>query len=152
MKTMKKLSILGVFSVLMMLVALSACQSTATPTIAPSTSEIGKVVRVEGGSYTDLSVTGLQRLLDQKGFLLVNVHIPFEGNLPKTDLSIPYDTIGQNLDKLSGDKNAKIVLYCRSGSMSKIAAKELVKLGYTNIWNLDGGMAAWEQAGQPIEK
>jgi rhodanese-related sulfurtransferase len=136
----------------MMLAALSACQSTATPTIASSTSEIGKVVTVESGSYTDLSVTGLQSLIDKKGFLLVNVHTPFEGNLPKTDLSISYDTIGQNLDKLPGDKNAKIVLYCRSGRMSSIAAKELVKLGYTNIWNLDGGMAAWEQAGQPIEK
>jgi rhodanese-related sulfurtransferase len=36
--------------------------------------------------------------------------------------------------------------------MSTIASKELVKLGYTNIWNLDGGMVAWEQAGQQIEK
>jgi rhodanese-related sulfurtransferase len=36
--------------------------------------------------------------------------------------------------------------------MSMIAAEELVKLGYTNIWNLDGGMVAWEKAGQPIEK
>jgi len=36
--------------------------------------------------------------------------------------------------------------------MSEIAATELVSFGYTNIWNLDGGMVAWEQAGYEIEK
>jgi rhodanese-related sulfurtransferase len=36
--------------------------------------------------------------------------------------------------------------------MSTTASKELVKLGYTNILNLDGGMAAWEQLGLPIER
>jgi rhodanese-related sulfurtransferase len=36
--------------------------------------------------------------------------------------------------------------------MSAIAAEALVKLGYTNLWNLDGGMAAWEMAGHKIEQ
>ena len=135
-----------------MVMALASCQSAE---ITPSTStpqEIGKVIQVEGGSYKDLSVVELNTLMENKDFTLINVHIPFEGNLPKTDLSIPYDTIGQNLDKLPDDKAAKIVLYCRSDRMSTIAAAELVKLGDTNIWNLDGGMVAWEQAGLPIEK
>ena len=136
----------------LLVLALAACQS-AEITPSPSTpQEIGKVIEVEGGSYKDLSVAELKTLLENKDFTLINVHIPFEGNLPKTDLSIPYNTIGQNLDKLPSDKAAKIVLYCRSDSMSNIAATELVKLGYTNIWNLDGGMVAWGQAGLPIEK
>jgi rhodanese-related sulfurtransferase len=36
--------------------------------------------------------------------------------------------------------------------MSAIAAETLVGLGYTNIWNLDGGMVDWEQAGYTIER
>ena len=36
--------------------------------------------------------------------------------------------------------------------MSEIAAEEFVSLGYTNIWNLTGGMVEWEQAGFEIEK
>jgi rhodanese-related sulfurtransferase len=36
--------------------------------------------------------------------------------------------------------------------MSTIAAEELVRLGYTNVWNLAGGMVEWEKAGFEIEK
>jgi rhodanese-related sulfurtransferase len=149
---MKKINNIGLSLLLVMFLLLSACQSPAAPTITPEASDIGKIVNVDNGSYKDISVIELQILLKNKDFLLVNVHIPFEGNLPNTDLSIPYDTISQNLDKLPADKNAKVVLYCRSGRMSTIASKELVKLGYTNIWNLDGGMIEWEKAGQSIEK
>jgi len=91
-------------------------------------------------------------MLKNKDFVFVNVHIPFEGDIAATDLSVSYDQIAQNLSQLPSDKNAKIVLYCRSGRMSEIAAEELVSLGYTNIWNLEGGMVEWEQAGFDLEK
>jgi rhodanese-related sulfurtransferase len=108
-------------------------------------------VSVSGGSYVRISATELEAMLNNKDFTLVNTHIPFEGNIPGTDLSIPYNEIDQNLGLLPTDKNAKIVLYCRSGRMSAEAAETLVKLGYTNIWDLAGGMIAWEDAGLPLE-
>jgi rhodanese-related sulfurtransferase len=129
---------------------LTACTSVATPQAAAEV--VGKQIMVDGGgSYTDVSVAELQTMLANKDFTFINVHIPFEGNIAGTDLSIPYDQVAQNLDKLP-DKDAKIVLYCRSDRMSNIAAEELVGLGYTNLWNLDGGMVAWEAAGLPIER
>ena len=142
------LKILFVITIL----GLSACQTSTLPTVDSGSTEIGKEIKVNGGSYKDISVNELVGMMESKDFTLVNVHIPFEGDLPKTDLSIAYNAIGQHVDQLGGDKNAKIVLYCKSDSMSMMAAEELVKLGYTNIWNLDGGMVAWENAGQPIEK
>lgn len=129
---------------------LSACASATAP--RPTIEVVGIKVAVEGGSYTDVSVAELQTMVANKDFTFVNVHIPFEGNIAKTDISIAYDQVDQNPDKLPADKNAKVVLYCRSGRMSAIAAKTLVSLGYTNIWNLSGGMVAWEQAGLTIDQ
>jgi len=89
-------------------------------------------------------------MLDNKDFLLVNVHIPYEGEIPQTDLFVPYNEVEQNLSQFPRDKGAKIVLYCRSGSMSAIAAKNLVKLSFSNVWNLDGGMVEWERQGYEL--
>ncbi len=133
--------------ILLIFFVLSACASqTPTETIT------GTSVSVDGGSYLNATSSELNTMLVNKDFVFVNVHIPFAGNIAGTDLSIPYDQIEQKLAKLPADKNSKIVLYCRSGHMSAIAAETLAKLGYTNIWNLDGGMVAWEQAGYEILK
>jgi len=112
---------------------------------------LGRQIQVEGGSYTDVSPSDLQSMLEDKDFVLVNVHIPVEGDLPETDVSFPFDEVEANLDLLPEDKDAKIVLYCRSDRMSRIAAETLIGLGFTNLWNLDGGFNAWRAAGLPFE-
>lgn len=130
--------------ILLVAVTLAGCQSKSVP---------GETVTVTGGSYQNITPAELNMMLKRKNFVFVNVHIPFAGNIAETDLSIAYDQITDpaNLAQLPTDKNAKIVLYCRSGRMSQMAAEDLVRLGYTNIWNLDGGMVGWEQAGYEIE-
>lgn len=128
-----------------LLVACGGSQATQTG------NKPGRPITVSGGEYRDISVAELKTMLDNKDFTFVNVHIPFEGDIPNTDLSIPFDEISQHLDQLPADKDAKIVLYCRSDRMSNIAAEELVRQGYTDIYNLDGGFVAWEQQGFPIE-
>ncbi len=138
-----------IFVILVFAAFLSACQASATP--RPTVEVVGELVTVTGGSYTNVTPAELDTMLTNKDFTLVNVHTPFDGKIAQTDLFIPYDQIKQNLDKFPVDKNARIVLYCRSGHMSDIAAKSLITSGYTNIWNLAGGMVAWEQANLPIE-
>jgi phage shock protein E len=112
----------------------------------------GETLSTTGGSYQSVTPDELNTMLKNKDFVFVNVHTPFAGNIAGTDLSIAYDQIEQNLSQLPTDKNAKIVLYCRSGHMSRIAAEKLVSLGFTNIWDLKGGMVDWEQAGYSIQK
>lgn len=124
-----------------------------TEKAAPTESaNVGEKISVPGGSFARLSPDELKAALEEKNFTFVNVHIPFEGDIAGTDLSIPYNEIGrkENLGRLPG-KGTRIVLYCRSGSMSSEAARTLVGLGYKNVQDLEGGMIAWEDAGYRLE-
>ncbi len=140
---MKRIMLLSIF----LIVLLTACQSKPEEII-------GDKIDVNGGAYSSVNADELNTMLKNKDFVFINVHIPFEGNIAGTDLSIAYDQINtpENLSQLPDDKNAKIVLYCRSGRMSAIAAEALVSQGYTNIWDLAGGMVDWEAAGFKLEK
>jgi len=102
-------------------------------------------------TYTNISVPEYQEFQNSADATFVNVHIPFEGDIPGTDASIPFDEIEQNLDLLPQDKGAPLVVYCRSGNMSRTASETLVDLGYTNVYNLEGGMIAWQEAGLSLE-
>lgn len=127
---------------------LAACgvQSASTPS-----GGVSVPVKVEGGAYTDVAPSELSEMLKQKDFLFVNTHIPYEGEIEQTDAFIAFEENGpQRVNEYPADRSAMIVLYCRSGRMSAIVANELVKAGYTNVWNLDGGMIEWEKAGYTV--
>lgn len=133
----------------LLLVACGASDGPAT-TGGASAQQTQTVSVPGGGSYTDVTAAGLAALLKSKDLTLINVHIPYEGELEGTDRFIPYNEIEQHLDQLPADKNARIVLYCRSGRMSAEAAQVLARLGYTDVWNLEGGMVEWKQAGYAV--
>jgi rhodanese-related sulfurtransferase len=130
-----------------------------TACTAPGTSPAGDSVRVEfgqaisvagGGQYVNIQPEELKALMDSEDVLLVNVKVPYMGHIEDTDLFIPYDQIGEQASLLDGSNAERIVLYCRSGRSSAIAAETLVKLGYENIYNLAGGFQAWQVAGYSL--
>ena len=142
---MKKRTISSLFFLALTLLVAACSQAGDTPATDAGEIDVAELSQNADG-YTDINVEQLASMLSNKDFALVNVHIPFEGDIPQTDLSIPYDEIADHLDQLP-DKESPIVLYCRSGSMSTQAAKRLAELGYTNVMELDGGFRAWTAAG-----
>ncbi len=86
--------------------------------------------------------------MDHKDFVLINVHIPYAGEIPETDLLIPFNGIKQHKDELPSDKHTKIVVYCISGPMGYFAAEKLVSMGYSRVIHFQGGMVSWKNAGK----
>ena len=99
------------------------------------------------GNYKNMTIDELNEQLKNKDFTLIDVHIPEQKHINGTDAFIPYDKIENQLDKLPSDKNSKIVLYCRTGRMSEIAAEKLAEKGYTNVYNVVGGIVEWIKKG-----
>jgi rhodanese-related sulfurtransferase len=88
----------------------------------------------------------LKKELENKDLTLINVHTPYEGEIALTDTFIEYDSLKANESKLPQDKNAPIILYCKSGNMSAQALNTLKDMGYKNARHLEGGMDAWKNS------
>lgn len=118
----------------------------------PACTDIGQELIVNGGSYRVVSVKQLQTMLDDKDFTMINVHIPWQGDIPQIDLRLAYDQIEQNLDQLPQDKDTKILVYCLTSGMAKEAIATLLNQGYTNLRMLEGGTTAWDDVGVSLVK
>lgn len=65
---------------------------------------------------------------------------------------IPLGQLAGNLKPLEKHKDKAVVVNCRSGTRSAMACGVLRKNGFTQVYNLKGGIMAWEQAGLPMVK
>ena len=102
----------------------------------------------DGGSATYEQISGAEAkaLMDsESGYIIIDARTQEEydqGHIPGAIL-IPEYEIADRAENELPDKDQLILVYCRSGRRSKIAAEELVKLGYTNVKEF-GGIIDWE--------
>lgn len=59
--------------------------------------------------------------------------------------------IERDIETTVPDHNAELILYCGGGYRSALAADNLQRMGYTNVYSLAGGWKAWQDAGAPVE-
>jgi rhodanese-related sulfurtransferase len=100
-----------------------------------------------------VTVAEAKRLFDRGGYLFMDVREPNEtdmGTIPGATL-IPRGLIEFRTPGAVEDKNAEIVVYCKSGGRSALATYTLMHMGYKNVVSMDGGWNAWEEANYPVE-
>jgi phage shock protein E len=101
-------------------------------------------VSIQGGYYEMNQNEANRNMKEDKSIVLVDVRTPQEYaelHIPGSIL-IPLDTVRKEAEKKLMDKKAIIYLYCRSGNRSASAAKTLVELGYSKVYNI-GGISSW---------
>lgn len=112
--------------------------------VASSTSTLG----VE--SHRLVSPDEFAAAITEPDRVTINVHVPDEGDIPGTDLSIPFDKIDQHAASLPAARDTPMAIYCLTGPMSAKAAADLTALGYTDVVELRGGMKAWQASGRAL--
>ena len=99
----------------------------------------------QGAVYVNITAEEAKQIMDsEEGYIILDTRTREEfeeGHIPGAVL-IPHDQIKEKAEEVLTDKDQLILVYCRSGRRSKIAAEALVELGYTNIKEF-GGIIDW---------
>ena len=109
----------------------------------------GKEPAQATAAFVRLDPAAFSERMNDPDAAVINVHIPYEGELDQTDAFIPYNKILGD-SSLPKEKDREILLYCRSGRMSEEAGAALNNAGYTKVAHLEGGMKGWEAAGRKL--
>lgn len=119
--------------------------ATATTSATATTADVAEV------TYQTLTIDEFAEVVENRAndYQIINVHIPYAGEVANTDANIPHNDL-EALTAAIPDKDAPVILYCRSGNMSEQASRALVDQGYANVWDVPGGMAAWQASGRDL--
>ena len=99
----------------------------------------------QGAVYVNITAEEAKQIMDsEEGYIILDVRTQEEydqGHIPGA-IVISHEEIEEKAEQVLPDKDQLILVYCRSGRRSKIAAEALVELGYTNIKEF-GGIIDW---------
>ena len=136
-----KSKIAAVFSAVVLTLSLSGCAVTDTDnTPSDNTSEESVI------NYQQISQDEAAEMMQKDdGHIILDVRRPdefSEGHIPDA-ICIPNESIADSMPEQLPDKDAVILVYCRSGNRSKQAAQKLADMGYTNVYEF-GGILSWQ--------
>jgi thioredoxin len=108
----------------------------------------------EQARFSEISVKEAQELMADSATVILDVRTPreyFDMRIRGATL-IPVAELQGRLSELREYKDARILVYCRSGNRSTVAGQILNQAGYSAVYNLSGGIRQWIKERQPIEK
>jgi rhodanese-related sulfurtransferase len=94
----------------------------------------------------------LQRLENGAQLIDVREDGEFENGHARNARHMARGIIERDIVQTFPDKATELILYCGGGYRSALAAANLQKMGYTNVWSMAGGWKAWKQAGAPTSR
>lgn len=101
------------------------------------------------------NVPDVKRRMDAgEKFIVVDVREDSEwanGHVPGA-VHLGRGVIERDIESAIPDTSSKLILYCGGGFRSALAADNLQKMGYTNVWSMDGGWRGWLDAKGPVER
>jgi len=104
-------------------------------------------------NITMISVAEAKALFDKGGVTFIDCRDEKEfksGHIPGA-VNISRGLLEFKIESKIPDKNANIVIYCKSGGRGCLACESIGKMGYKNVKNLGGGWQAWTKAGYSVE-
>jgi len=109
-----------------------------------------KLTGTDMSDFKNINVAELETLLQKGGMRLIDVRTDEEiarGKIPQGE-PLPLHLIPMRLGEF--DKNTTTVFYCQMGGRSAQAASFAAARGFTDVYNLQGGITAWAHAGLPV--
>ena len=95
-------------------------------------------------AYKKISAQEAKEIIESEDVVILDVRTKEEYNEGHIENAVllPIDDISSKAEDLLRNKDAKILVYCRSGNRSATASKQLIKMGYTNVYDF-GGISNW---------
>jgi rhodanese-related sulfurtransferase len=106
------------------------------------------------GAQNELGTLDATRLMNQGTTLVLDIRDAKDfaaGHLPRAR-HIPLDELSNRVEEIGKYKDKPVIVTCRSGSRAGAATRVLRKAGFSAVYQLKGGLVAWEQASLPVEK
>lgn len=101
-------------------------------------------IDVNKTKYIRISAEEAKTIIDSEDVIILDVRTQdeFDSGHIENAVLLPVTEINDNAEEVLPDKDAKILVYCRSGNRSATAARELIRMGYTNVYDF-GGINTW---------
>ena len=104
--------------------------------------------------FASLTPAAAVQLMNKEDVVVLDVREPSEtvgGKIAKA-IQIPVSAISKRVGELDKHKDKTMLVYCKTGARAGAACKELGKHGFEKVYNLNGGLTAWQEAHLPLSK